>query len=108
MSKEDTSYLVVLCTCPDADTAAKLARELVESRVAACVNILPSVRSVYRWRDAVEDGTEALMLVKTPARRFDQLQRILTDKHPYELPEIIAVPIERGLMQYLAWIDDNT
>ena len=95
---------IVLTTCPDAETAAHIARTLVEERLAACVNILPPMRSVYRWKGRVEEADELLLVIKAAAGPFAALRDRLRALHPYELPEIIAVPIVDGLPEYLAWL----
>ena len=100
--------LLVLTNLPDADSAKQVARQLVEQRLAACVNILPACTSVYRWNDAVESATEVPVLIKTTLARYPALQAALTEVHPYELPEIIAVPLEAGLPGYLAWVAAET
>jgi periplasmic divalent cation tolerance protein len=82
-----------------------LATLLVEQGLAACVNILPRVESVYRWQGRVETGTEQLLLIKARAERFAELEGALRAQHPYELPELIAVPIERGASAYLDWME---
>ncbi len=100
--------LLVLTNLPDADSARQVARQLVEQRLAACVNILPACTSVYRWNDAVESATEVPVLIKTTLARYPALQAALTEVHPYELPEIIAVPLHEGLPAYLAWVGAET
>jgi periplasmic divalent cation tolerance protein len=97
--------LLVISTCPDVDTAERLGRMLVESRLAACVNILPSVRSVFEWRGSLEIGDEVMLLVKTTGERFERLRERLVAEHPYELPEVIGVPIVTGSGAYLEWVD---
>lgn len=99
---------VVFNTCPDADCAARIARAVVEQRLAACANILPGLRSIYTWQGAVEDAEEHLLIIKTTARAYPALQQAIAELHPYELPEIIAVPITSGLPGYLAWLDQST
>jgi periplasmic divalent cation tolerance protein len=102
------SVLVVITNLPDRAAAEKLADALVEQRVAACVNILAPCRSVYRWKDAVQHDEEHPMLIKTTAERYPALEAAIRAGHPYELPEIIAVPAERGLPAYLDWVVDET
>ncbi|MBS1213477.1 MAG: CutA1 divalent ion tolerance protein [Proteobacteria bacterium] len=97
-------YCLVLSTCPEGEAAAALARCLVEERLAACVNVLPGLTSVYPWQGAIETGKETLLLIKTEKSLYPQLERRLRERHPYELPEIVAIPIERGLPDYLQWI----
>lgn len=94
---------LVFVTCP-ADTAETLARALIEARVAACVNVLPRVVSVYRWRDAVQRDEEALLLIKAPAEGFDALRQAVLAQHPYELPEIVAVHPDAVHQPYLDWV----
>ena len=102
------SILLVYCTCPDEAVARRLATGLVEQRLAACVNILPAVRSIYRWQEAVHDDAESLMVIKTAERRYADLEKWLAGHHPYDLPEIIAVPVEKGLEAYLDWVARET
>jgi periplasmic divalent cation tolerance protein len=99
-------HRVCLCTCPDEKTAAKLARSLVEARLSACVNILPAISSVYMWKGQVEQDGEVLLLIKTNERQLAGLEAHIVKNHPYELPEVIAVPITEGLSGYLHWLDD--
>ena len=96
--------LLVLTNLPDRAAAERLADTLIEKRVAACVNILAPCRSVYRWKGAVQHDEEHPMLIKTAAERYPDLEAAIRAAHPYELPEIIAVPIERGLPAYLEWL----
>jgi periplasmic divalent cation tolerance protein len=98
------STLLVLTNLPERAAAERLADALVEQRVAACVNILAPCRSVYRWQGAVQHDEEHPLLIKTSADRYAALEAAIRAGHPYELPEIIAVPIERGLQAYLDWI----
>lgn len=106
MSKSD--YLVVLCTCPDAATAEDLAGMLVRERLAACVNIQAGVTSVYEWQGKVEKDQETLLIIKSTASNFYRLRAALADAHPYDVPEIIALPITQGYEPYLDWIGQNT
>jgi periplasmic divalent cation tolerance protein len=96
---------LILCTCPDKDTAKKLARLLVEKKLAACVNILPGLTSIYSWEGQIESVQEHLLLIKSTKEHYQSIELTLFKHHPYEVPEIIAVPIERGLPEYLDWID---
>ncbi len=102
------SAIACLCTCPDADTARRLAGALVGERLAACVNLLPGVRSVYRWQGEVHEDQEVLLVVKTTRARLDALTERIRALHPYELPEIIAVPVVKGLSDYLHWVTLQT
>lgn len=99
---------LILSTCPDADTAQRLARILVEERLAACVSLLPVGVSTYRWQGRVEQATEVQLLAKTPADRRDALMARLAELHPYELPEILAVETAAGLPAYLDWVTAET
>jgi periplasmic divalent cation tolerance protein len=100
--------LLVLTNVPERAVAERLAEMLVEKRLAACVNILAPCRSLYRWKGAVQHDEEHPMLVKTTVERYPALEQALRAAHPYELPEIIAVPIERGLPAYLEWLSAET
>ncbi|HEX5802735.1 MAG TPA: divalent-cation tolerance protein CutA [Azospira sp.] len=103
-----TSPLLVFTNCPDPASAEALAAALVELRLAACVNILAPCRSFYRWQGAVESASEVPLLLKTTAARYAALEAEIRARHPYELPEIVAVPIEAGLPAYLQWLQDET
>jgi periplasmic divalent cation tolerance protein len=100
--------LLVLTNLPDRATAEKLAEALIHKRVAACVNILAPCRSVYRWKGAVQHAEEYPVLIKTTRERYAALEAAIREVHPYELPEIVAVPIERGLRAYLDWVATET
>ncbi len=102
------SALICFCTCPDAETAQRIATALVEERLAACVNVLPGVRSVYRWQDQVEQADEVLLLVKTMPAHFAQLKTRLLELHPYELPEVLAVETDHAHPDYLLWVAAQT
>jgi periplasmic divalent cation tolerance protein len=103
-----TDALVVLVTTPSAELAAGLARTLVEERLAACGNVLPGVRSLYRWEGEVHDDTEALLVLKTSRARFEALRERVLSLHPYDVPEVLALPVEAGSAPYLAWIAGET
>ncbi len=96
--------LLVLTTLPDRDAAMHLADALIEEKVAACVNVLGACTSVYRWQGKVEHADEVPLLIKTTAARYAALEAVIRRLHPYELPEIIAVPLARGLPGYLQWV----
>ena len=100
--------LLVLTNLPDRAAAERLADMLIEMRLAACVNILAPCRSVYRWKGALQHDEEHPMLIKTTVERYAALEEALRAGHPYELPEIIAVPVERGLSAYLDWVAAET
>jgi periplasmic divalent cation tolerance protein len=101
-----TRRLVVLSTVGKAEDADRIARELVERGLAACVNVVPGVVSHYRWQGKLERDDERLLVIKTTAERFERLRETLVSLHPYELPEVIALGIEAGHEAYLAWLDD--
>lgn len=100
--------LLVLTNLPDAASARALAGHLVEARLAACANILAPCRSVYRWNGKIEDVEEVPLLLKTTAARYAALETAIRARHPYELPEIVAVPITHGLPAYLGWVATET
>jgi len=99
-----TDKIVVLTTCASADEARRIAGELIAQRLAACVNLLPPVRSVYHWKGAIEEGDETLMIIKSARPLFEQLRAAIARLHSYEVPEIIALPIVEGAASYLAWM----
>jgi len=103
-----TDVLVVLVTAPGAEEAARLARALVEERLAACGNVLPGLRSIYRWEGKVQDEGEALLLLKTTRARFAALRDRIQALHPYEVPEVLALPVEAGAERYLSWVGAET
>lgn len=105
---EQSDTLLVLTNLPDRASAVKLAQRLVEDRLAACVNVLGGCTSVYRWRGAVEQADEVPVLIKTRAARYDALEAAIRELHPYEVPEVIAVPLARGLSEYLDWVAEQT
>jgi periplasmic divalent cation tolerance protein len=96
--------LLCYCSCPDTASAQAIATALVDERLAACVSRLPGIRSTYRWQGTVTTDCEELLLIKTTAARFDALKGRLLQLHPYELPELITVPVEFGHTAYLDWI----
>ncbi len=98
-------HLLVLSTCPDTATAERLAGLLVERRLAACVNVVPGLTSVYRWQGETQHDGEVLLVAKSRADRYADLESTLVEHHPYELPEVVAVSLKQGLDGYLAWID---
>lgn len=100
--------ILVISTLPDRKTAEKLAHVLIEQQLAACINILPGVTSVYRWQGKVESADETMVLIKTTMVRYPALEAAIKKQHPYELPEIVAVPLCAGLPAYLAWVKTET
>jgi periplasmic divalent cation tolerance protein len=100
----ENNYLVIFCSCPDADSAGRLADTLVEERLAACVTRLPGATSVYRWEGAVQRDAEVLLIIKTTAERLANLSARIEALHPYEVPEVLAVPVAGGAERYLAWL----
>lgn len=108
MADSSQEFIVVLCTVPDSETGARLGRGLVEQHLAACVNIIPGVRSLYSWEGEVKDDAEAQLLIKTRRARYDELAEHIRTHHPYSEPEIIALPIANGSASYLAWIAAQT
>ena len=96
--------LIILCTCPDEETAARLANGLVEKRHAACVNILPGIRSIYRWRDGVNDEKEVLMVIKTTSHHFFAVEHWIEEHHPYDIPEVVALQAEHVSDPYFQWL----
>jgi periplasmic divalent cation tolerance protein len=99
-----TDLRIALCTVPDEETAGQIADALVSEKLAACVNIIPSVMSVYRWNDAIEHSQELMLLIKTSESVWPLLEARILELHPYELPEIITVPIHTGQADYIKWI----
>jgi periplasmic divalent cation tolerance protein len=99
-----TDKIVVLSACASPDEAEKVARALVEKKLAACVNILPAIRSIYRWKGAIEDDQETLLLIKSSRALFGELRAEIERLHSYEVPEVIAIPIVDGLERYLGWM----
>ncbi len=106
--QEKASILLVFTNVPDRASAERIADLLLERRLAACVNILAACRSVYRWKGAVQHDEEHPVFIKTTTERYAALEAALRATHPYELPEIVAVPIERGLTAYLDWVAAET
>jgi periplasmic divalent cation tolerance protein len=99
-----TGALLVLTTVSSADDARTLVRSLVDDRLVACGTVLPGAQSIYRWQGAVTEEAEVVVLLKTDARRWDALSAAVNARHPYDVPELLAVPVERGLDAYLTWL----
>jgi len=102
-----TDKIVILSTCASEEEAEKLARVLVEKRLAACVNVMPGVRSFYHWKGAIESASECLLVIKSSRQLFDALSAALTSAHSYEVPEILALPVVDGAANYLNWLETN-
>ena len=100
--------LLALSTFPDLETARRIARELVSENFAACANVIPAIESIYRWQGKVEQGNETLVLFKTAAARYPAFQEKLKSLHPYDVPEIIACPVDKALPEYLRWVIDSS
>jgi periplasmic divalent cation tolerance protein len=103
-----TEYIIVLITASKEDEAAQIARDIVSSRLAACVNILKGIRSMYRWKGKIEDEEEVLMIVKTRRDLFGELKKRVKELHSYSVPEIIALPVVEGSEEYLSWLKEET
>jgi periplasmic divalent cation tolerance protein len=99
---------VVLVTAPDAEKAAELGRAVVEEKLAACANLVPGLRSIYRWQGKVEDASEVLMLLKTTDERFEALRARIVALHPYQVPEVVRLDVAGGHPPYLDWVRDST
>src|SRR4051812_12948893 len=99
--------VLAFCTFPDAETARRVARKLIELRLAACGNVVPQIHSVYRWEGKIESADEALAIFKLPANGYAEFEAKLRSLHPYDVPEIISCAIDRGLPEYLRWVLDS-
>lgn len=104
----DSPSLVVFCTCPDQAVADRIAATLVDERLAACVNLVAGIASIYRWEDQVQRDSECLLIIKTRQAVYPLLETRLQQLHPYDVPEIIALPIQAGAAPYLNWLAANT
>ena len=104
----ESQPLVVYCTCPDQTTAERIAEALVAERLAACANIVPGLISIYRWQGQVRRETELLLIIKTRGVVYSLLEARIRELHPYEVPEIVALPIQAGAAEYLGWLADST
>lgn len=100
--------LIAYCTCPDEATGERIAATLLDKRLAACINLLPGVRSYYRWEGRVENDREVLLLIKTTVACLDDLRAAISEHHPYDVPELIATRVEDGLPAYLDWVRKET
>jgi periplasmic divalent cation tolerance protein len=99
---------LILSTAPDPATATRIAEALVQQRLAACVNIIPALTSIYRWQGAIESASELLLIIKTTTAQTEKALSVLRQLHPYEVPEGLVLPIDAGLPDYLAWIQHST
>jgi periplasmic divalent cation tolerance protein len=108
MSEPDSGIRTVLVTAPNVDVGADLARRLVDARLAACVNVVPGVRSIYRWEGEVHEDTEAVLIIKTAAGRCEELASRIEELHPYDLPEVLVFAATGGSARYLAWVEAET
>ena len=104
----DSEYVIVFVTAPTGDDGRKIARALVREKLAACVNILPGIRSIYTWEGEVCEDDEVLLIIKTRTEIFGALSAVVKEVHPYDVPEVIAVPLTAGAADYLNWIDQVT
>jgi periplasmic divalent cation tolerance protein len=100
-------YQIVFCTCPNIEVATTIATNLVENALAACVNLLPSIRSVFRWEGKIENIEETLLIIKTSRLRYAELEMMIRSQHPYTVPEIISLDIQQGFADYLAFMEQN-
>ena len=99
-----SEFLCLYITAPSSEVAARIGRTLVEERLAACVNIIPGMQSIYRWQDKIEAASEVVMIVKSRAALFDEIEKRIRELHPYDCPCIVAWPIEAGHQPYLGWL----
>jgi periplasmic divalent cation tolerance protein len=104
VGKHMTDFQIALCTCADQQEAERIGRHLVEQHLAACVNIVPSVQSIYRWQGAVESATEFLLIIKTDSAHGNEVQATIARLHSYEVPEFLMLPVAGGSPSYLAWL----
>lgn len=103
-----TDKVTVFCTCGSEEEGVRIARLLVESRLAACASIIPGVRSIYHWQGAIEDSAEVLLVIKSRRALFENLRKTIEGAHSYQTPEIIAMPVVDGAPAYLQWLDRET
>jgi periplasmic divalent cation tolerance protein len=103
-----TDGLLVITTLPNADAAAELAKNVVGERLAACANLIPALRSIYKWQGKMQDENEVLVLFKTRQEHYENLKSRILELHPYEVPEVLAIPVEQGYAAYLDWLAAET
>ena len=106
--KGDAAYVMAITTVPSAEVGRNLVRELVERRLVACGNVIPGALSIYRWKGAIEETAEVVILMKTRVERWDELRRVFPTLHPYDVPELIAVSVADGHQPYLDWLRAET
>lgn len=102
-----TNAIVVLCTCPDQAVASQLAERIIKERLAACINLLPEMKSIYVWNDQVEQACEIQLVIKTRSALFEPLRTFIRAHHPYEVPEILALAVQQGDADYLGWLAES-
>ncbi len=105
---ESSKFMVVLSTVPSPEVGKDIARDLVQRRLAACVNVIPGLVSIYEWEGSLEEDSEALLIIKTTGESVDSLTSVLMARHPYDVPEVIAIPISKGSSKYLDWVLSST
>lgn len=103
-----SDYQVLFNTCPDLNTAQEIAKTLLEKHLVACINIVPQIQSLYEWKGDIVNDSEVLLIMKTQAKHYADIENMLLQLHPYEVPEIITLPIQTGLPSYLDWIQSVT
>ena len=106
--RKTVQHILVITTCPGTISAKKIAQDLVTEKLAACVNILPEVQSYFSWVGKVDTANEHMLIIKTTSENYNAIETYIKKVHPYELPEVIAVPIEAGLTAYLEWVSKNS
>ncbi len=102
------SYCIVNCTTSNKKNAVEIAKALIENKFAACINIVPNVVSIYKWEDNICEGEEFLLIIKTQKKLFKKVEKLILEKHEYEVPEIICTPIDKGNEEYLKWLKSET
>jgi periplasmic divalent cation tolerance protein len=100
-------YLVALVTCPNVAVGRRIAKELVRRRLAACVNLIPSLESIFWWQGKLDQAREALLVIKTTSERFERLRRAVVELHPYDVPEVLGLPVTAGHAAYLRWVTES-
>jgi len=105
---DNTKSILVFCTFPDSTSVKSMAESLVNEKLAACVNIIPDVQSIFRWQGKVDNANENVLVIKTKDSLYSELEKRIQELHPYELPEIISVSIDNGLPEYLDWVSEST